>query len=92
MAATIRPSQQHSCSFDDLVGAGEHGGRHFEPEHLRCLEIDHRLVFGRRLHWKIGWLLAPEDAVDVLGRAAELVDKIGPIGDQAALGANPRSK
>jgi hypothetical protein len=49
-----------------------------------AVEVDHQLVFGRRLHWKVGRLFALEDAVDVAGRAAELIGEIRPIGDQAA--------
>src|SRR6476620_9287591 len=36
----------------------EHGRWHGEAERLGCLEIDHQLVLGRRLHWKVGRLLA----------------------------------
>jgi hypothetical protein len=41
------------------------------------------------MHWKVGRLVALEDAIDVAGRAPELVDKIGGIGDQAAAKAVP---
>jgi hypothetical protein len=34
------------------------------------------------LHRQVRRLLALEDAVDVTGRAAELVDEIGAVGDQ----------
>jgi hypothetical protein len=44
--------------FDDLVGAGEQRRRHFEPERIRGLEVEHQLVLGRCLHWKISGLLA----------------------------------
>src|SRR5262249_14898532 len=48
------------------------------------LEIDDQFVLGRRLHWKIGRLLALEDAVHVAGRTPVLIDDIRPIGDQTA--------
>jgi hypothetical protein len=38
---------------------------HIEPESLRGLQVEHQLVFGRRLHRKVGGLLTLEDAVDV---------------------------
>ena len=37
--------------------------------------------FGRRLHRKVGGLLTPENAIDVAGGAAVLIDEIRPIGD-----------
>ena len=78
-------SKQHRL-FDDLVGAREHRGRHIEAERLGGLEIDHQFVLGRRLHRQVGRLLALEDAVDIGGRAAILVNQIGPVRDQAAGG------
>jgi hypothetical protein len=42
------------------------------------------IVLGRRLHWKVGWLLTLEDAIDVGSRAPALVEEIRPVGDQAA--------
>ena len=63
-----------------------------EAERLGGLEVDDQLELGRRLHRQVGRLLALEDAVDVAGRAPVLVDKIRPIGDQAAGGDEERSK
>src|SRR5262249_16952713 len=56
----------------------------FETKRLRGLEVDYQLVLGRRLHRQIGRLRTPEDAVDVSGRQAHLIDGIIPIADQTA--------
>src|SRR5262249_37120096 len=64
----------------------ENRRRNFEPQHFGSLEIDHEFVLGRRLHRKVGGLLALEDAIDVTGSAPELVDEIGTVGAQAAAG------
>src|SRR5450755_1528124 len=50
--------QQTITLFYHLVGAGEHDRRHIEAERLGGLEVEHRLVFGRRLHRQVGRLLA----------------------------------
>ena len=68
-----------SCAFhlfDHLVGAGEHGRGHVEAERLGGLEVEHRFVLGRGLHWQVGGLLALEDAIDVSSRLPVLVDLI----------------
>jgi hypothetical protein len=72
--------------FDHLVGSREQLRGHGEAERLCGLEIDNEFVLGRRLHWKVRRLLALENAIDVSGRAAELIDPINPVGDQAAGG------
>ena len=54
--------------FDQLVGAREHRLRHIEAERLGGLEVEHRLVPGRRLHRQVGRLLPLEDAVEPAAR------------------------
>src|SRR5262249_21675486 len=71
-------------SFDHLVGGGEHRGGRVEAERLRRLEVDHQLVFGRRLHRQVSRVGALEDAVDVARRSSVLVLKIRAEGNQAA--------
>jgi signal transduction histidine kinase len=67
------------ASFDHLVGAGEQRWWDGQPERLRSPQIDCKLVFGRRLHRQVGGLLAFEDAIDVTGGAAELIDEVGTV-------------
>ena len=56
------------------------------PSAFAVLRLIGKLVFGRRLHGKVGRLLALEDTIDVAGRASVRVDRIGPVGHQAAVG------
>ena len=51
--------------FDHLVGGHKQRGRHRQAERLCRLDVDDRLVLGRRLHRKIGGLVATQDAVDI---------------------------
>jgi hypothetical protein len=65
--------------FDHLVGAAQHGWRNGKPHRLCGLEVDDKLVFGRRLDWQVGRLLAFKDAVNVAGRESKLVEETRPI-------------
>ena len=72
--------------FDHVVGLRKQRCWDRYAERLSCLEIDHQLVLGWRLHGKIGGLLAFEDPIDVTRGTPVLVDKINAIGDQSAAG------
>src|SRR6516165_32656 len=78
-------SRHMQCSknalLDQLIGARPQRGGQVETERLRCFYVDHQLVFGRLLNRKVGWLLALENAIDVRGRAAVLVDLIRSVRD-----------
>ena len=49
-------SEQHSCSFDHLVGELLHRRRNSQTERFRGLEVDDELKFGWLLHWDIAGL------------------------------------
>src|SRR5947209_596254 len=79
-----RTSLRLAHLLDHLVGAGGQTWRHLDAERPRGLEIDHQLVFGRRLHRQVGRLFAFEDAIHVRSGTAVLVSKIRSIRHQAA--------
>src|SRR5215469_8440783 len=73
------PKADISQLLDQVVGSGEHRGWHREAECLGRFQVDDQFVFCRRLHRQISRLLALEDAIDVTGGAAVLIDGIWPI-------------
>ena len=73
MAAQIHLSQQHSCSFDQLVSSCEQFRRNFEAERFGGLEIEHEFKFGRDLHRHLPRLCAFEDAINIGGRATKII-------------------
>jgi len=60
------PKADIGASLNDFVCACEQRGRNCEAERLSSLEIDYQLVLHRSLYWKVGWLLALEDAIEPL--------------------------
>src|SRR5258708_39448608 len=85
MAAPIRLSQQHSCSFDHLVGARKQRRRHLEAEGLGGLEIDHKLKLDRLLNWQIARLDALEDLPDIMEAYLAKDTPAGPPSVQAVV-------
>jgi hypothetical protein len=53
-----RRTAANSALFDHLVGAAEQRVWHGEAKCLSGLEVDDKLEFSSRLHWKIGGLFA----------------------------------
>src|SRR5215471_16450333 len=80
------PKADIAALFDHLVGACEHRWRDCEAEGLSCFEIDHHFVLVWCLHGQISRLFTFEDAVDIAGREAILVNEIRSIRNQSAVG------
>ena len=68
--------------FDHLVGGSEEGRWHVDTELFGGLGIDDQLVLGRGLNWKVGGLLAIENAVNVTCCAYVGVNRCWPVGKE----------
>jgi hypothetical protein len=66
MAAAIRLNEQHSCSFDHLVGARQQRSGDFEAERLGGRKIDDEIKLGRLLDRDVGRLRSAQDLVDIV--------------------------
>src|SRR5262249_1521567 len=72
--------------FDHLVGLREKRWRNSNAEGLGRLEVDYQLELRRCLYWKVGRLLALEDAINVASGKSVQFNTIRAIRDQAARG------
>src|SRR5262249_22370992 len=81
------PIADMSTLFDHLVSTGEHGRWECETHFLGGLQINHQLILGRRLHGHLGWLLALENAINIVSRLPVLIEEVGSIGDQPPSGS-----
>jgi hypothetical protein len=83
MAAAIHLSQQHSCSFDHLIGAGEQRRGDFEAQRLRGIAVDYQLEFGRLLNRQVGGSPAMLSTVEMTAAnglvVRRLVQTVGPL-------------
>jgi hypothetical protein len=84
MAATIRLSQQHSCSFDHLIGERKHPIRHVDAKLLSSPEIGHEFKFHELLDQQVGRLLAFENAASVDAGLAVCIGDAGRVAHQAS--------
>src|SRR6516165_5522161 len=83
MAAAIRLSQQHSCSFDHLIGGGEQLVRHGETEHPGRLSVDDKLKLGRLHDRQLCRLRAFEDAASIDPRLTPRICSVGSVAHQS---------
>src|SRR5262249_54503225 len=84
MAAAIRLSQQHSCSFDHHVGAREQRRWNFEAKCLGDGQIEDEFKFGRLLDRKDARLGPAQNLVDIVGTAAKQVRVVYSISYKTA--------
>src|SRR5215472_4628440 len=84
MAATIRLSQQHSCSFDDLVGKREQLGRNFDAQCLCGGEVDDQIESSPEIDRQVAGLFALENSADVDTGAAISIRLTWSVADQTA--------
>ena len=57
------------CSFDRLVGDGEHRWRHLNAKCARRLQVKDEIELGRLQHREIGGPMALDDAAEIFKSA-----------------------
>src|SRR5215471_14466799 len=83
MAAAIRLSQQHSCSFNHLVGAAKKRDRDREAQRLRGLHVDDQLNFRRLLNRHVGRFVAFENPPSLDAELMVHAGKTSSVAQQA---------
>src|SRR5215475_14368269 len=84
MAAAIRLNEQHSCSFDHLVGAGEQIWWHLDAECAGGRQIDDELELGRLYDRQVLRLRALKDATHIDADLTIRIPNVGSIAHQPA--------
>jgi hypothetical protein len=70
--------------FDHLVSADEKGLRNGQAQRFRSFQIDRELKLRRLLDRKVGRILAPENALDILSSLPIVLEQIEVVDDQSA--------
>src|SRR5215831_10784215 len=90
MAAAIRLSQQHSCSFAHFVGPGDEHIRQRNAERSRRLEVYCHVKARRLLDRHVGRLCAARDLIHIARDVVEQPHEVESIADQrTGLGVLP---
>jgi len=74
-----------ALSLDDLGCAGEDHRRQCEVEFLSGLQVDDEIKSYRLLNGQVAGFGSLQDAIDILGRSAEVVCNIRPVENEAAI-------
>ena len=75
----VLQQQKWPALFDDLIGALLQKQRHVESKRLSGFEVNHELLFGRRLHRKFTRVRSAQNAIDIGNRSAKNVREVRSI-------------
>ena len=73
-------------SLDHFVGAGEQRWRHGKAKRLGGVQVDHKLIFRRRLYWQVSGTLPLENAINIGRGPTHEVNGVDTIGHQTTVG------
>src|SRR5215472_6792784 len=83
MAAAIRLSQQHSCSLDHLIGAGQQRRGQGNAKGCGRKHVHDEIEFGRLLDRNVARLRPTQNLVDIIGGAPKQIRVVWSEGHQA---------